>query len=586
MIKEREFFTESGELVPGFKGIGGFRGPRASEFTEEQRIILRYFFTNIDSNTYCATDNMPSQLWALLLGQYARSPVTAKERLLQLFEDVHKKDSKNVPSLEQIAQAINQNEDISSMLQAHYLRSGIFVDEHGVKYGHSSLRDSGTIRICFEGVSQRATKFLEAAREGAYQEQSTRALPFTVENLGMPLEVRETEFEKRFLYFGEKASKLYSEIQNSAIDYLNFEYAHLREEANKELNNVTGEKTARLTEGEWNGVIGAKAFDIARSLLPQYMTTSLGMTLTARRFQDMLTEWQSSEFEEMRVLGRAAQIEAMNVMPTLMKHGNPSDFYAQLPQRRRNLNFRFVTSRDIPYENLPIKSKLIASTPDLEDLVLASILFNGSDSSHSLEELKQIVSKLSFEQRREIAISQFEGKQSYELVPKTMEIGAVIFERTYDIGAYRDLHRQRGDRQQIAPYTTFAYHMPGEISKLGGNLESRFHGVARDAKRLYTDLKSAGMHSVAECVPIMANLIMHVVTKDPVQCFYEAPLRTQAAGVDSYRLIERQEIHQLLTLMPSFKGLVEFDDTPNYPLNRLPEAIKKAIDRVNRKKIK
>lgn len=580
--KRVEFFTVDKKLVPGFKGIGKFKGKRASEFTPAEKIITNYFFTNDDSNVYCASDNMSSELWALLMGQYARSPETAKGRLLQLFGDVHEKNPE-VPSLEKIAQSIVVGKDLSSMLIQHSLEAGKFVDECGVKYGHASLRDSGTIRICFEGVSQRATKHLEAAREGAYQEQSTRALPFTLENLGMPLEIRGTHFEKRFLKFGEKASKLYSDILEAAINHLGKKHANLRQETNRVIAQTTGVEKARLTNREWKGVIGAKAFDIARSLLPQYMTTSLGMTITTRRFQDMLTEWQSSEFEEMQILGKAAQIESMKIMPTLMKHGNPSDFYGQLSQGRRDLNDAFVIPKDTTYGNTPINSTLIASTPDLENLVLASILFNGSDSSNSLDVLRGIVSKLSLERKREIAQSQFKNKKPHELIPKSMEIGTVTFERAYDIGAYRDLHRQRGDRQQIAPYSTFSYHMPKEISELEESLEFRFHEVAGDAKILHDDLKNSKLHSAAEYVPIMANLIRHVATKDPVQCFYEAKLRCQAAGADSYRTIELQEIHSVLNIMPSFKGLVEFDNTPSYALNRLPETTRMAIDRVNKK---
>lgn len=197
MIHSQDFFTDDGKLVPGFKGIGKFKGRRAQEHTPEEKIVLNHFFTNIDSNVYCATDNMPSELWGLLMGQYARLADTAKQRLINLFNEVHEKDKTGkVPSLKNISHAIDRGQNLTALLSKHLRVAGRHVEKYGAKYGHASLRDSGTIRICFEGVSQRATKHLEAAREGAYQEQSTRALPFTAENLGMPLEVRETEFEK------------------------------------------------------------------------------------------------------------------------------------------------------------------------------------------------------------------------------------------------------------------------------------------------------------------------------------------------------------------------------------------------------
>ncbi len=584
VIKESDYFNEKGSLVPGFHVVGDFRGRRAEELSHAERAVINYFFTNDDSNVYCATDNMPSQLWALLMGQYARSSSTAKERLLKLFSDLHKKDPEKIPSTEQIAEAIARGKDISGMLERHLLTAGKFIEDYGQKYGHASLRDSGTIRACFEGVSQRATKHLEAAREGAYQEQSTRALPFTVENLGIPLEVRGTPFEKRFIEFGTKASELYSEIMEASIAYLGKTYGDLRAQADKIIQEQTGNTKAKLSEKDWKSAIESKSFDISRSLLPQNMTTSLGMTLTARRFQDLLTEWQSSEFEEMKVLGRAAQIESKKIMPSLMKYGTPSDFYSALPKRRRSLNLEHVPKNNFAYENRKIGSKLIAHTPNIEDLVIGSILLNGCDSCTSFDELRELASSLSPEEKRDVILNEFEGKKPFELVPKSMEVGSFTFERMYDIGAYRDLHRQRGDRQQIAPYTTFSYHMPEEISSLNSPLEERFHKIALEAKSLHDDLKNSNYHSAAEYVPIMANLIRHVATKDPVQCFYEAKLRAQAAGADSYRRIAREEIHQVLDVMPSFKGLVEFDDTPSYPLNRLPEKIRMAVDRENMKR--
>ncbi len=68
----------------------------------------------------------------------------------------------------------------------------------------------------------------------------------------------------------------------------------------------------------------------------------------------------------------------------------------------------------------------------------------------------------------------------------------------------------------------------------------------------------------------MANVIRQAVTMDPVQAFYQARLRSQPAGADTYRTIAQQEIHQVLDKMPAFNGLVIFDDN-YYPLNRLPE---------------
>ncbi len=572
-----EKFFDGDTLLPGFSGIGSLRG-NPEQYSEAERIVLDHFFTNTHSNIYAAKDTLPSELWTLLMGQYARSSLTARDRLLNLFRDVKSKSSEDnsVPSVEDLAHMIQSKKDVTNMLTTHCKRAGKFTEEWGIDYGHASLRDSGTIRMCFEGVSQRATKFLESAREGAYQEQSTRAIPFEENWLGMPFEIRGTEFEDEMGKLNKRTIDLYKKTRNILPDFLKTKHRNLLEESNKKIKSELG-SSYEFPSKDWEKVIGARVFDVARFLLPQNMTTSLGVTLNARRFQDQLTEWQSLPHWEMQLLGRAAQLEAMKIHPTLMKYGNPSEFYQDLPRRRKELFDKFAYGKkEFDFGHHDPVSNLITYTLDIEDFVLASILFNGSGEK-SFNDLVWDIRGLSFDKKREIAQNMFKDKQSYEINAKDMEVGSFTFERLYDIGAFRDLQRQRGDRQQIIPYTAkIGYNMPSEIAEIG--LGDEFRGLMGEVKQFYEKLESHGLRSIAEYVPLMANLIRHVTTKDPVQCFYEAKLRTQPAGNDSYRNIAQQEIKQVLEAMPSFENFVE-RDMNYYPLNRLPEAVKGYIEK-------
>lgn len=564
-------FDANGRAISGFSGIGEIRGRQ--DYTESEKTVLGHFFTRFDSNVYAATDNMPGQLWALLMGQYARSDMTARDRFLKLLNDLQIKNP-DAASVDEIAEAIRFSGDITKKLDKAIKYAGRWIEEWGVDYGHASLRDSGVVRMCFEGVSQRVTKKLEKAREGAYQEQSTRAIPFTIRNLGMPFEVRGTPFEQAFLALGQGHIELYEQVMKELPGYLDSKHANLRAEADAEVRRALASLDEKLPDKVWEGILREKSFDVARYLIPQNMTTSLGITMNARRFQDELTEWQSSDLEELRALGRAAQAEAMLLNPNLMKYGQRSDFIADLPRRRKEL-FDSLKSGQLdlnvenrPYGEVQIGSTLISATPEIENLMLASILFAGSNGRDSFGSILSQVRDLSPEGKREIAESQFKGKQAHELIPKVMEVGALVFERVYDIGAFRDMQRQRGDRQQVGPYGMVGYSVPQEIKEIG--LEGRFVDRMNAGKKLHDDLIAAGLPAVAEYTPAMANIIRHVVTKDPVQEFYEAKLRAQAAGIDSYRTIAHQEIEAALELMPAFKGLVDYDPA-KYALNRLPE---------------
>lgn len=587
MIDRKEEFGEQiqdGQLLPGFSGIGSFRGRRFADLSADEQAITSHFFTNPDSNVYAASDALPNELWALLMGQYARSNLTARERLIQLFNDIPTKNP-SAKTLGEIATTIRSGRRVDEDLKQHMKMAGKFIETWGINYGHASLRDSEPIRICFEGVSQRATKLLESAREGAYQEQSTRALPFNLANMAIPFEVRGTRFEDRFKVVGANLVALYEEVRQRAAKHLDAKYAYLRKESDRKIQDETGDATKKLSDKAWNNVVEAKAFDIARSLIPNNFTTSLGITLNARRFQDQLTEWQSSELAEVRLLGKAAQIEVMKLSPSLMKYGNPSEFYADLPQRGRALSGTYAPTKDGAYQNQEVRSVLISATEGLEDLVLASILLKEDESGSPFSELVKSVQNLGPEKRRKIAESQYKGKKSFEINPKTTEVGSLVFERTYDIGGYRDLQRQRGDRQQTSPYSTnIGFHMPEEIFELGEDLPVRYFKVMEEVKKLHDNLKEEGLHSAAQYAPAMANLITHIVTLDPNQLFYQAKLRAQAAGADSYRTIALQEMQQGLDKLPAFKGLIEYDATPYYPLNRLPEAVNRIIKKTKEKK--
>ena len=578
-----QILTPDGELVPGFSGIGIIRG--RTDYSEDEKTILRHFFTNPHSNVYCATDHMPNELWALMMGQYARSSVPARDRLLQLFQDMHKKSLdamdglEKVLSIPELAQKIRSQEDIGEVLSAHLNAAGKFIETWGINYGHASLRDSGTIRICFEGVSQRATKELELAREGAYQEQSTRALPFEARFLGMPYELRGTEFEIPLQQLNLKLISFYEKLNDAVKVCVANKFAGLRKEADGQISAELGTKEHGVTDKQWDGILSAKAFDVARYMLPQNMTTALGMTLNTRRFLDLLTEWQSNPLIEMRVLGLAAQVEARKISPALMKYGTPSEFYTELPGRGEMLIGSIDAGMPMEYKHREVESRLLTATPDLEEWVLASILFNSSDGSRSIDAFKKAVSRLDDEGKRRIAESQFLGKKSHEINPKSMEIGSVTFERTYDIGAFRDLQRQRGDRQQKHRYAVIGFHMPQEVGEVG--LENGFVNLMNEVHDFYQTLIQAGHRNAAEYVPVMANTIRHVATKDPVQMMYEAKLRTVPAGIDSYRAIIQQETEQVLKLMPSFRGLVDVDNK-YYPLGRLVETVK-GIIRKNKK---
>jgi hypothetical protein len=124
------------------------------EYTSNEKTVLLYFFTNIDKNIYCATNNMSNQLWAFLVGQYSRSSLSMRDRFLKLFEDSKVALEKGIIekedyiSIDELAKSIGENK--SQKLDFFEKKASDFLKKWGVDYGHNSLKDADRIRFAIE----------------------------------------------------------------------------------------------------------------------------------------------------------------------------------------------------------------------------------------------------------------------------------------------------------------------------------------------------------------------------------------------------------------------------------------------------
>ncbi|USN45778.1 MAG: FAD-dependent thymidylate synthase [Candidatus Woesearchaeota archaeon] len=584
----RDFTSRSeGRLVDEFRGMGRFLGRRVApwhalkeegtHYSEDELDILDYFFGNPRSNVSSVRDSMPGDLWGQLAGQYARATIPARDRLLEIAAGMERIDP--AMTIQNIAYAIRRSD--TNFLDVFSVVAGLFVERYGINYGHASLRDSGTIRMVFEGVSQRLTKLLEFERVGAYQEQSTRAIPFEAENLAIPFEVRGTPFEDRFAAYGAHLIGLYNRALERSKEWFHGNLHGLRDDANEEIASrlrAAGVDSDRVIRSkEWDGVIGAAAFDVARMLIPQFMTTSLAVTLNTRRFQELLTMMQSDPLWEAQLIGRAAQIEALKVSPTLMKYGDASQYQVERHERMAELCDTIMEGsslQPLSFGEFEIGSKLVSATRDLETRLLASALFSDSTGEHSFADIVGRVASLDQDERRKIALTLLEGMGPHDEFPHALEVGALVFERTYNYGAFRDLQRQRGDRQQWSRYGFHGFTMHPMFENVG--MRDEVVAAMHLGRKLYVDLLAAGHKNAAEYVAPMMGVVQHVVTMDPRQQFYQAGLRTWDQGHEDYRRIANDEVAATLRRLPAFQGLVRFDPA-TYRLNRLPEKVNSIV---------
>ncbi|MGH2547546.1 MAG: FAD-dependent thymidylate synthase, partial [Actinomycetota bacterium] len=127
------------------------------EFTEEERGLLRPYFTNLDGPVF-ALVNLPEVTKGALFARYSRSPKTLRRLFLDEFAEHAEAD----------AGAAGVGAE-----RAEELYGRVFYD-----YGDDSVAQLGGVHLACEQSSQLLAKVLEWGRLAAYLEQSTRYVPY------------------------------------------------------------------------------------------------------------------------------------------------------------------------------------------------------------------------------------------------------------------------------------------------------------------------------------------------------------------------------------------------------------------------
>jgi thymidylate synthase ThyX len=300
------------------------------------------------------------------------------------------------------------NPEDMAMLQALYSRSPKSVKEHVkkikepgasakfcevylVQYGHKSIGDCGTVTICVENVSMLVAKAIQDWPLYNGQEASTRYLDMTKQEVLNPL--------------GTPAGKA---VQDATMAV----YAWALDALVPILKELHPRKPEEK-ESVWEKAIKARAFDIARSLLPAGCTTYVAWHTNLRQAHDKLRELEFHPLKEPRDVGGAILSGVKARYPSSFSHRpNPAeDDYLRESMARFAYWFEPITGFSytpwLDTDGLRFERKLLASRPPRA-----------------------------------------------ELHQRFRQYGTITFRFPIDFGSYRDLQRQRSSVQEMPLLTT------------------------------------------------------------------------------------------------------------------------------------
>lgn len=396
--------------------------------------------------------------------------------------------------------------EISSQKAEQFLNTFYF------QYGHRSIADLAHVAFAVEKLSLLAAISLVDEQRWDGQERSTRY----------------QNFRKAGYYTPQFSSAEENAFYTKTIDHLFDAYEQLGNGMVEELKAFIP-RPAEMDEASYNRTMKARAFDMARYLLPLATNTSLGQVTNARTLEGQISRLLGSEYAEIRKLGErlkeAASGPAWNseqvdlhafvqevaakdkglgdkarellerdvrVSPTLVKYTTPSDFTkhsaVELEQAAREL-MQGATIAASPMVDLV--EPFASEHGSLEIDLASSLLY--PHCHYSYRQLRHAVASLPFARIEELIALGTKHRGRHDELPRAFSSAQGFrFDILMDIGGFRDMHRHRRCTQLIQKYTSMhgfeQPDFPGQPQVSTSRVAQVFTGAMENAFHAYAVL--------------------------------------------------------------------------------------------------
>ncbi len=419
-----------------------------------------------------------------------------------------------------------------------------FLDTFYFQYGHRSIADLAHLVFGLEQISILAA--INVVDEPVWdgQERSTRYQPFRRTGWHLPLEACGTPVEATFR---QTASALFSA------------YEHLSEALLEHLIDAVP-RPIDLPESAYKRTLRARAFDVARSLLPLATHTSVGQIVSARVLEGQIGRLLGSPYAEVQAIGAELKAACQQpaaaplsdepqsaAAPTLVKYAERSDF-ATLSDR----DLRTATSTLLGALPAPERAARVElAEPSVDPLreIVATLLYRHDVAGHSLRQIQALVSDLPQTQLDEIFDLSLATRGRFDDLLREHRAGyALTFDVLVDFGSFRDLHRHRRCVQVQQPLTwTHAFERPEEVfaqalgpraalAALEGGLGETYVDALLKAEQAAEQVRGEAAPAADYLLPL-AYRTRCLFKMDWAEAAYIIEQRTQPQGHFSYRRV-------------------------------------------------
>jgi len=450
-----------------------------------------------------------------------------------------------------------------SLREISSTRAEQFLNTFYFQYGHRSIADLAHIAFAIERLSLAAAITLVDEQRWDGQERSTRYQDFRKSGWYTP----------DFGPDGAAQTAAYT----TAIENLFAGYDRLSTGMFSALTRAIPRPDS-LDQPSYNRTLKARAFDVARYLLPLATNTSLGQIVNARTLELQVSRLLSHPLDEVRALGEklrhAAASDAWNVQheslralvdeisaalsltpdaapalaektndlllrevrtaPTLVKYAAPNEY--EIASRKELTHAAAELMNSVPVTAAPVVD-LVGPSGTLELDLAAALLY--PYCHYSYRQLRDTIAALTTKQRDEIIALGARHRGRHDELARSFRLGAgFTFDILMDIGGFRDMHRHRRCIQLQQDYTPIhgfdSPDAPGQPTLAECGLLDDYNQSLAAATAAYNSF--APNPNAVYLLPL-ATRCRSLFQMDFAEAVYISELRSTPAGHYSYRRV-------------------------------------------------
>src|SRR5579864_4067582 len=450
-----------------------------------------------------------------------------------------------------------------------------FLNTFYFEYGHRSIADLAHLVFGLEQISILAAMAVVDEPVWDGQERSTRYQPFRKTGWHLPEEVSGTSVEP---LFQRTADALFTAYENLAEALL----AHLEDAV---------PRPAELQQGAYRRTLRARAFDVARSLLPLATNTSVGQIVSARVLERQIGRLLGSAYAEIRAVGEELKSACLvppatplggdpqpPAAPTLVKYANASDYTYASEHDLRAAAPSLLDPLGPPDHTNQVE--LVEQSADPLREIVTTLLYRHGAAGHSDSQIRQIVTDLPQARIDELFDLSLARRGAHDDLLREHRGGyALAFDVLVDLGSFRDLHRHRRCVQVQQPLGwTHAFDRPEDVFAAGLGSSAALAAFEAGLGDVYVDAlhkAEQAAAAVAEVAPLAADYLLPLAYRtrclfkmDWAEAVYIVEQRTQPQGHFSYRRVAWGMYTALRDRYPKLAEPIRAVD-PNGPLDLL-----------------